>query len=162
MRNDIFLFRLYIIIALFFLVPLSLMITWQIYYLLRRYILIYSLLNMFTKNKKFLPSYENYNSLFDIFLDDRKFFLCISFVEFLIHTSSSNINLMYILLAYCYQKSSFLYIAEYYYLKALDIEPQSKIALSGLVKIYAQLGNIDKLNYVNSQIDILDSNFYKV
>nr|ARW68200.1 hypothetical protein [Chondria sp. (in: red algae)] len=156
MFTDVFLFRSYIVIALSVLIPLSFIITLQIYYLLRRYILIDFLLHRRMANKKFTFIYDDYNKLFNLFLDHQKFFLCISSVELCADTFNINTNSLYILLAYCYQKSYFLYIAEYYYLKALDISPNSQIILQGLAKIYSDLGKYDKLNSINSQIETIN------
>ena len=67
---------------------------------------------------KFTLNDNNYPMLLDLLLDHHMFFLCISASELYISISSTNTEIAYTSLAYSYQKTDFLFIAEYYYLKA--------------------------------------------
>lgn len=157
MSNDILLFRSYILIVLFFLVPISLIVTLQIYFVLKSYILIYFLSNSFVRDQKVILHHESYNELFRLLLYNHRFSCCISSVELLIHIINSDMDIFYALLAYCYQKSYFFYIAEYYYLKALNLSPDNEAILSNLSIIYLTLDDNDKLKSINNKLKMINS-----
>lgn len=162
MSNNIFLFRLYILIMLFFLVPLSYIITLQVYNLLRRYVFLNSVINTINTDKQSSQLYKEYDDLFDLLLDSKNIFLCISFAELLIKRTSIDTHIIYILLAYSYQKSDFFYVSEYYYLKSNRITSNNLIVLLGLANVYKSLGKINELDYVKSQINRINSNYTQV
>nr|YP_009391550.1 hypothetical protein [Laurenciella marilzae]ARW59694.1 hypothetical protein [Laurenciella marilzae] len=155
MANSVALFRSYIIFILLFLAPLSLLITRQIFFILKEYIFIYNLADCFRANKSFMPDYKAYISLFNSYIVRKKFFLSISLSEFYIRNCPSQSYLIYASLAYCYQKNNFLYIAEYYYLIALSLSNKNKFVLFNLLEIYIELDSYDKIAEVKNQIATL-------
>lgn len=91
--------------------------------LLKRYISVVRLLNIAREEMKFTLNDNNYPILLDLLLDHHMFFLCISASELYTSIFSTNIKIAYTSLAYSYQKTNFLFIAEYYYTKAGKIAP---------------------------------------
>nr|ARW60104.1 hypothetical protein [Laurencieae sp.] len=158
MSNNILLFRLYIIFALLFLVPISLFVTLQLYSLIKANKMVYNLVNYLPGDMAFAIDNKVYNNLVDLYLTRKKFFLCISLAELYLFLSPLQKDLIYISLAYCYQKNCFFYVAEYYYLKALSISPNSVLILVNLRKIYKNIGNYDRESFINNHIKRLDSN----
>nr|ARW64051.1 hypothetical protein [Chondria sp. (in: red algae)] len=148
MDHNIILFRLYIIIALCFLIPLSLLVSIQLYSLFKSYALTYFLLNFFLNNNKVNCNNKDYDTLFILLLKQQRFFLCISSVEYLLSLRYSELDPLYMLLAYCYQNHNFCYVAEYYYLKALSCSPNNEIILSKLTQVSSKLSKHPKL-YTN-------------
>nr|YP_010170872.1 hypothetical protein K8K75_pgp194 [Chondria tumulosa]QSD57013.1 hypothetical protein [Chondria tumulosa] len=156
MNNNTVLFRLYVIFILCFLIPMSFVVSLQIYSLFKDFFAIYFLYNFTIRSSKLLLDYHYYNKLFDLFLERQQFSLCISSAELFASIFLVNIDLVYTLLAFCYQKNSFFYIAEYYYLKALSFSPTSIVILSSLAKIYSKTGNYNQLKYINNKISQLN------
>nr|YP_010951861.1 Ycf37 [Laurencia obtusa]WMP12800.1 Ycf37 [Laurencia obtusa] len=157
MINSFILFRSYIIFVLLFLVPASVLITKQIYFLLETNISIYMLTN-YSKNKQsILLNDQSYISLFNCYVKRRKIFLSISLSELYLFVCPSKRSLIYKSLGQCYQQNGFLYTAEYYYLLCVSLSNDSLIVLSSLLEIYTHLNNNDKIYFVKDKIAQLSS-----
>lgn len=163
MTNSFVLFRSYIVFVLLFLVPASLLITEQIYFLLETNISIYRLTNYFKKKQLILLDDQSYISLLNFYVKRRKNFLSISLSELYLFLCPSKRNFIYKFLGQCYQQNGFFYVAEYYYLLYLSISNNSLSVLSSLLNIYTHLDNYDKISFVKDQIAQLNSsNSYDV
>nr|ARW68609.1 hypothetical protein [Palisada sp.] len=156
MVNSVFLFRLYIIFALLFLVPLSFFITRQIYFLFNSYFVVCNLIGYSKENVLWTLSDEVYINLFNFYVTRKKFFLCISLAELFFLQCPSKRYLVYISLAYCYKESRFFYAAEYYYLRASSLSKDNISILVNLLKIYNELGDFNKVSLVENQIETLN------
>lgn len=152
MTSNILLFRSYIVFALLFLVPLSLLITQQIYVLIKNYLLISYL--FYFSNKNIVDTIDDkcYMYLVSYCLSRKKFFLCISLAELSLFLLPLNKFSIYLSLVYFYKKNKFFYIAEYYSLKALAIMPNDISALNSLLEIYNHLDNPDKVYFIEKEI----------
>nr|YP_009398582.1 hypothetical protein [Kuetzingia canaliculata]ARW67768.1 hypothetical protein [Kuetzingia canaliculata] len=146
MNHNILLFRLYLFVSLLFLLPLSFLITVQFLSFFK----IGLLLNNSNNGKSF------FKELFQFFTIRKQWFLCISWVELSFNLNFINKNIFYNCLSYCYQENGFLYIAEYYALKALAMSPSDLIILNSLATIYKQLGQLSKLENISNKISMLD------
>nr|CRF40025.1 Hypothetical protein orf162a [Laurencia snackeyi] len=157
MANSFILFRSYIIFVLLFLVPASLLVTKQIYRLLKTNISICSLTNSF-KEKQFLVLNDKfYLSLLNFYLERRKIFLSISLSELYLFFYPAQRNFVCKFLGQCYQRNGFFYVAEYYYLLHLSMFNESLNVLSSLLEIYTLLGNHDKISLVKDKISQLSN-----
>lgn len=152
MTNNFILFRSYIIFVLLFLVPASLLITKQIYFLLETNISIYSLTNYYNKQKSIVLNDQSYISLLNFYVKRRKFFLSISLSELYLFICPSKRSLIYQSLGRCYQQNGFFYVAEYYYLLYVSISNDSLDVLSALLEIYTHLNDYDKISSVKDEI----------
>nr|YP_009397753.1 hypothetical protein [Sonderella linearis]ARW66939.1 hypothetical protein [Sonderella linearis] len=148
MNNNILLFRSYIVISLLLLLPLSMYLTlelWQIF--------------QFILFKQINLDKNNYLRILNVYIDRKKWLLCISFLEVssLFNVIAMDINLMY--LAYCYRNLNYYNIAEYYYLKAIFYSPCNIIILSNLASMYNLLGRKNDAINLYRQIYSLDSSY---
>nr|YP_010951648.1 Ycf37 [Laurencia elata]WMP12587.1 Ycf37 [Laurencia elata] len=157
MTNSFILFRSYIIFVLLFLVPGSLLITKQIYFLLETNISTYSLTNYFKKKQSIVLNDQSYISLLNFYVKRKKFFLSISLSELYLFICPSKRKLIYKSLGQCYQQNGLFYVSEYYYLLYLSISNDSLSVLSSLLEIYTHFDNYDKISFVKDQIAQLSS-----
>lgn len=134
MYNSLIVFRIYLFIILVFLIIIS--------FLVSRDLLSIILVNIDTNNKNqfsFIQStnIKNINNVITAYVKQKKWFSCISFLEFCSIYKVLDLYIIYKSLAYCYQKTNYYYIALYYYNKALvyDKEEDIKI-LENLINIY--------------------------
>lgn len=152
MTNNILLFRLYVIFALLFLIPLSFVITQQTYVLIKNYVFILYLLFFSNQKVKNIISKKFYAYIFDFYVIRKQFFVCISLAELSLVFFPQNKFSTYTSLAYCYQKNKFFYVAEYYYLKSLAIMPNDITILNSLIELYKNLRDPDKVSFISKQI----------
>nr|YP_009394031.1 hypothetical protein [Rhodomela confervoides]ARW62593.1 hypothetical protein [Rhodomela confervoides] len=157
MNSNIFLFRLYVCFALCFLLPVSFFLTGQLYSFVQTYLQL-KLCSKLVKEKSSLDQ-TLYTELLDLYINRDDWFLCISISELLLEFSLMNNDQIYSSLAYCYQKNSFLDIAEYYYLKALSFSPSNIPILLRLIDVYNQLGSKEKLKKLHYKIKLIDPSY---
>ena len=150
MNNTFLLFYIYILITLFFLVPLFCLINIELYKIFN--VLYFNFFNTNISNTSLLQFY----SLINFYIKRNKWFFCICMLEFLYKKEIAN-NYISILmyLAYCYERLNYLYIAEYYYLKILSYSPSNIDTLSKLSAIYKVLNQTEKLSKISSKINLL-------
>nr|WMP11732.1 Ycf37 [Laurencia australis]WMP11943.1 Ycf37 [Laurencia australis] len=152
MTSSFILFRSYIIFVLLFLLPASLLITKQIYSVLKINLSIYNLTNHFKKKQLTVLNDQFYVGLLNVYLERQNFFLSISLSELYLSLFPVQRNLAYKSLGQCYQQNGFFYVAEYYYLLYLSISNDSLSVLSSLLEIYIYLDNHNKISFVEDQI----------
>jgi len=150
--NNIIIFRLYLVIAIAFLMPICLIITNE----LIEFISCFIIIRQYVKNINFLELHsDKILILFQYYLKKQKWLTCIlmleSFKQISINESSN-------LLGICYQKINCNIIAEYYYLEASHYYPNNIKILQNLVNIYNMLDKTNELNSLCNIILQLDSN----
>nr|QCI04541.1 hypothetical protein [Apoglossum ruscifolium] len=157
MNSNLFLFYIYVIIALCFLIPLSYIISLELFNLIVSLIFIY--LNYSVVYNNLINSNKlKYYKLIDFYVNRRQLFLCISILEFsLIQGYFDNI-FIYSYLAYCYKSLFYFQIAEYYYLKALFYSPSNVVILNNLFELYNMSEQSNKANEIYDRILLLNKN----
>nr|YP_009395067.1 hypothetical protein [Bryothamnion seaforthii]ARW63835.1 hypothetical protein [Bryothamnion seaforthii] len=157
MNSNFFLFRFYLIISLFFLIPLATFITSQIYSILEVSLKIYVLTSSFEKNLSCIMKNNIYTNLCNLYLAEGKWLNVIGLSELLLGLHLINKDILYGSLGSCYQSNSFYRIAEYYYLKALHTSPENLNVLLSLWQTYKYLGDDERASKLYTQIQKLNS-----
>nr|YP_009398156.1 hypothetical protein [Thaumatella adunca]ARW67342.1 hypothetical protein [Thaumatella adunca] len=157
MNSNLFLFRLYVLVFFFFLFIFSFFLTKQVYILLKNYLQLVKFSKIFIKNL-FLDE-DIYIKFFNIYINRGNLFLSISMSELFLKIDLFRKDLVYRCLGYCYEESNFLYIAKYYYTKALFFSPSDTKILFRLASTYDKLGDINNATQFFNQVIILDSSY---
>lgn len=157
MSNSIFLFRVYLAIVFLFLSFFSLVLSKDLFFLIRKRFQIFTLSIMLYK----AFSKEFYIILSNLYLERKNFFLVICLSEFVSDFSYSYMikDISYSFLAYSYFKSSFFNIAEYYYWKALNLSPYNCDIMFALSKMYYEIGDNSKVKTLCNSIKSVDPEY---
>nr|ARW60510.1 hypothetical protein [Polysiphonia sp.] len=159
MNDSILFFRFYVFIFIFFLLLFSFFLSKQIVsILINHFKLIYLLHNFKTK----LSFTENdFTYLFDIYLFRKNLFLAIALCEFALQIDYIFFtkDCIHAFLAYCYYRSSFYGVAEYYYFKIISFSPDNLEALVNLGKMYYDLGYKAKAKLIFNRVYTLRPGF---
>lgn len=158
MITNILLFRIYIIFALFFLLPFSFLISVELFHFIKwSFIGLYFNFRHFTKN--FELNSNNSTLLFEFYYKRKKWFLSVCLLELSCIIEIIDKTLLFSFLAYLYEQISYLNIAEYYYLKANLHSPYNTDILSSLANLYDIWDKPDKALVVYRQILSLDNTY---
>lgn len=159
MNNNILLFRSYVVCSYFFLIPLALFVTNQFLQFFKLYyISCFLFLSYFSMVKKKLNTL-NFMKLFDFYVISKQWFLAICLLEFFNSYHKVSEDWFFISLAFCYRKLSYYNIAEYYYLKAIDISCEDIVLLAALANMYDQIDEYNKAFNIYRQIYHLDKSY---
>lgn len=150
--NSVFLFRIYLTIAIIFLFPLCSFITLE----LSRFLVYYYLRFIkFSKSSHDLLKVDDVFILFKYYLKKKEWFSCIIMLEFFQELQNINYSNS---LGICYQKISLNSIARYYYLQALEHDSMNLIVLHNLASVYDKIGNKEKAIRIYKKIISINSN----
>nr|YP_009295220.1 hypothetical chloroplast RF37 [Dasya binghamiae]AOH77232.1 hypothetical chloroplast RF37 [Dasya binghamiae] len=150
MYTQLVLFYVYMFICLLFLVPLSYLISIELFYIFYSIILCYTNYEVNKLNQgKFL-------SFFNLYTKRKQWFLCISMLEFIYHQQFFIPVITCKYLAYCYKNLDYLKLAEYYYLQALSYAPSNIYILQNLVELYKKSNDDIKAEEINNRIVLLN------
>lgn len=150
MDTNLFLFYFYLLIILFFLLILSYLISLELF----------SIFHCLSLKYRKLDLNEISETLFFLFISlytkRRQWLICISMLEFFYLKKVFSLSIIANKLAYCYQKLSYLSIAEFYYLKALSYSPFNIVILNNLSNFYTESKDYYKAERINKYISSLD------
>nr|QCI04061.1 hypothetical protein [Antithamnionella ternifolia] len=149
--ENILIFRLYLVIAILFLIPICFIITKE---------LINSILYLIVVKRIKRISIQQTNNtdivrLLQYYLKRQKWLTCILMLES--YKTTDRIN-YFNLLGICYQKVACYIVAEYYYLKATKHDSTNITILQNLATIYKLLYKEYELKKICDVILSLDSN----
>nr|YP_009326608.1 hypothetical chloroplast RF37 [Membranoptera platyphylla]AMJ16865.1 hypothetical chloroplast RF37 [Membranoptera platyphylla] len=157
MNNNLVLFYLYIVITLFFLVPLCYLISIQLFHIIYCTIFSYLNYNLYFSSFQTRDS-AKYIQFFNFYIKEKQWFLCISMLEFAYEKKICDNMILFNNLAYCYKSLDFWQITEYYYLKALFYSPSNLSILSNLSNLYKASNQMNKAKEINRRIFLLKNN----
>nr|YP_009396711.1 hypothetical protein [Ophidocladus simpliciusculus]ARW65897.1 hypothetical protein [Ophidocladus simpliciusculus] len=155
MTNTIFLFRLYLMFALLFLLPLSCVLTFQLISFFKVLFKLYTLLQIPVLT--LMSDQDTCINLFHCYRNREQWVSSIALFELINIFNSRNKDLIYSSIAYCYRLNKFFQISEYYYLKALSINPSNCFLLSNIANFYYSNGKRNKAIAINERIKNIDS-----
>nr|QCI05955.1 hypothetical protein [Delesseria sanguinea] len=157
MNNNLVLFYLYIVITLFFLVPLCYLISIQLFRIIYCTIFNYFNYDLFFSNFN-IEDNSKYVKFFNFYLQEKQWFLCISMLELAYEKRACDNIILLNNLAYCYKNLNFWQITEYYYLKALFYSPSNLSILNNLSNLYIISNQVNKSDKINRRIILLNNN----
>lgn len=120
MLSDFIIFRIYLSIAIFILLPVCYLLTIELLDQIKYYYLIF---NNFRVENKDIINLNDVTFLFNYFFTREQFFQCIKLYS-MIGVIDKECDF---LLGLCYYNLSFLYIARYYYVEALKFGEKDNI-----------------------------------
>ncbi len=137
---NIVFFRFYIILVLILLLIFAFFISKQLLSFVVNNIKLNYLVDNLKRSKIVSIDYSN---IFNYYLYNGRFFISICLLEFLLESKFTVVNneIIYLDLAYLYNKKSFYSIAEYYYFKNLSSLNCSQTTLLSLNKMYNFIGH---------------------
>ena len=150
--SSVFIFRIYLIIAIIFLLFLCSFMTLElikscIYY----YIYFVKFYGIDHKNFNI----DNIIFLFQYKLKKKQWFSCILMIEFFQEVQDINYSNF---LGICYQKLSLDFVAEYYYLQVLNYDSKNLVILHNLAEIYCKIDKKEEALKIYNRIISIDSN----
>jgi len=150
--SSIFIFRIYLIVAIIFLLFLCSFITLELFRFLFYY---YFRFIKFSKLNYALFKVDDVFILFQYYLKKKKWFFCIVMLEFFQELQDINYGNS---LGICYQKISLDFIAQYYYLQALTYDSSNLAILHNLASVYHNIGNKAQAIQIYKKIISINSN----
>lgn len=150
MYNNLFIFRIYLLLSIIILCPICYFITLD----LIQKTTTYSLLTFSVKNIK-LDELSNNNVLilFKSYIKQKKWLTCILMLEFYRMYSDYRVNN---LMGICYQKLCFYQVARHYYILALNDDPNNLSILQNLLSVCKVLKDNIMINQLFDQIDAVN------
>nr|YP_009332828.1 hypothetical chloroplast RF37 [Membranoptera tenuis]AKL79084.1 hypothetical chloroplast RF37 [Membranoptera tenuis] len=157
MNNNLVLFYLYIVMTLFFLVPLCYLISIQLFHIIYCIIFSYLNYNLYFSNFQTKNSIK-YKQFFNFYIKEKQWFLCICMLELAYEKKICSNIILFNNLAYCYKGLDCWQITEYYYLKALFDSPSNLSILNNLSSLYRVSNQVNKAKEINRRILLLKNN----